>query len=139
MNSEYRIGLTQAKDKAKALAKQLKGGEVLALIGPLGSGKTTFTQALGQALKIRHKILSPTFVLMQEYPGRLLVGKKSRVTLLHLDLYRTGTLRDIVSLGLMQAWQRPDTVCIIEWADKIKKHLPPGTIYIYLTRDVSTP
>ncbi len=123
------IPLTEAKQAAQKLAKTLKGGETIALIGQLGSGKTTFTQALGEALGIRKKILSPTFVLMQRYPV-----PGTSLFFYHLDLYRTKGWADIVAVGLPEIWTRPDTITIIEWADKIRSRLPAETPYIYLKR-----
>ncbi len=129
MVRKLNIDLAKAEQAARKLAPELTGGETLALIGRLGSGKTTFTQALGKALGIRQKILSPTFVLMQEYP---VPGTK--LFLYHLDLYRTVSWADLEAIGLPQIWRRPDTITIIEWADKIQRHLPEKTLYIYLKR-----
>jgi len=109
---------------ATDLASKLKGGEIFALVGPLGSGKTTFVQALGRELKIRNKITSPTFILLQAFPFKL--KTKKSVWLYHLDLYRTKNFREVKSLGFLEVWGRPDTVTLIEWADKIKKYLPRG-------------
>lgn len=104
----------------------LKGGEILALVGPLGSGKTTFVKALGKALKIKHKITSPTFTLIHIFSANLPLTKKP-VYFYHLDLYRTKNFREIKTLGLEEFWNKPETVTVIEWADKIKNHLPPKT------------
>jgi tRNA threonylcarbamoyladenosine biosynthesis protein TsaE len=132
----YDIVLSLARTEAEKLAMQLRGGEILALIGPLGAGKTTFTQALGQALGVKEKILSPTFIVMQEFPTKLKSPSNQPVTLIHLDLYRTEKFKEIETLGLTQAWGQPNTITIIEWADKIRSYLPKNTIYIHLTRDL---
>ena len=124
----YTLTVKQAADLSKQLAPKLKGGELLALSGTLGSGKTTFTQALGKLLKVKHKITSPTFTLMRQYPGRLSNGKQ--IHLLHLDLYRTKNFKDVKALGLTELWQDPCTITVIEWADKIKKYLPKKAIKI---------
>ena len=128
MKTKYEIKLNDIKTLAKDLAKTLKGGEILALNGPLGSGKTTFTQALGRELKIKHKITSPTFALLHSFPAKLKFGKK--IMLHHLDLYRTKNFRECKALGLTEFWGQPQTVTVIEWADKIYKHLPKKTITI---------
>ena len=137
MKTAYRLGLTEVKGFAQTLAPELRGGETLALMGELGSGKTTFTQALGKALGVRQNILSPTFIVLQEF----LTAKKTPggqpVYLVHLDLYRTKNFSEVAALGLDQLWHQPQTITVIEWADKIKQQLPPRTIAIYLTRDVS--
>jgi len=122
MGTLYTTTLDQIPGLAMALAGKLKGGEIFALIGSLGSGKTTFAQALGRELKIRQKITSPTFILLQAFPFKL--KHRKEVWFYHLDLYRTKNFKEVKALGLLEVWGRPDTVTLIEWADKIKKHLP---------------
>ena len=136
MRTQHRVGLTKVKTFAQTLAKQLNGGEILALIGPLGSGKTTFTQALGQALGVKENILSPTFILMHEFATKKKNAEKQILHLIHLDLYRTADFKEIKALGLTESWGQPNTITVIEWADKIKNKLPARTIYIHLHRDV---
>ncbi|HVY68141.1 MAG TPA: tRNA (adenosine(37)-N6)-threonylcarbamoyltransferase complex ATPase subunit type 1 TsaE [Patescibacteria group bacterium] len=128
MNRALTTDLNFQAGLARQLALRLKGGEVLALSGPLGSGKTTFARQLARSLKIRHQVASPTFVLMNRYEGRLKTGR--RIQLYHLDLYRTKSFREIRALGLPEIWGRPDTITVIEWADKIKRQLPKKTIHI---------
>ena len=107
------------------VVKKLKGGEIFALVGTLGAGKTTFVKAVGKELKIRKKITSPTFVLLNEYPAKLKNNKK--ILLYHLDLYRIQNFKEAAALGLHEFWGKPGTVTFIEWADKITKHLPKKT------------
>jgi tRNA threonylcarbamoyladenosine biosynthesis protein TsaE len=126
MSKNYTLNLKAIPQISKNIAGKLKGGEVLGLIGPLGSGKTTFTQALAKQLKVKHRVTSPTFIIMNIFPA-VLPHNKKRVSLLHLDLYRTRGIREIDALGLSQIWGRPDTVTVIEWANKIKKFLPEKT------------
>ena len=111
---------------AKKVATSLKGGEIFALVGTLGAGKTTFVQALGKELKLKHKITSPTFTLMHNFEVKI-PDLQNKVFLYHLDLYRTKNFKEVRALGLTETWGRPDTITIIEWADKIKKHLPIKT------------
>jgi tRNA threonylcarbamoyladenosine biosynthesis protein TsaE len=129
-SKKIRIPLTQAEDYARELAGKIHGGEVIALIGDLGSGKTTFTKALGEELGIKQSISSPTFVMMQEF-----FIPKRNLYLYHLDLYRTKNFNEVESLGITQWWTRPETVTVIEWADKIIDKLPQGAQIIYLYRD----
>lgn len=132
MQKNTHIRLSQIPSYAKTFGKKLKGGEVLALIGPLGSGKTTFTKTLAKQLKVKQPVTSPTFVLMHVFPARF--GGKPGM-LYHLDLYRTKNFRETAALGLTEVWGRPDVVTVIEWADKIEKHLPKKTIYLYFEHD----
>lgn len=137
-NSTLIIPLSKVEQAAKKIAKNLVGGEILALTGELGSGKTTFVKALGKALKVKQTIPSPTFVIMQEFktgaPAKTVPGKK--LILYHLDLYRTKNFSEVKALGITQWWGHPETVTAIEWAEKIKSRLPKNTIYIQLQRDV---
>ena len=124
-----KLPLSQAQSYARQLAKTIRGGEVIGLIGELGSGKTTFTKALGAALGIQQNISSPTFVLMQQFLT------KAGLHFYHLDLYRVQNFADLQSLGITEWWGRPETVTVIEWADKLQSQLPKNTKLIYLYRD----
>lgn len=124
------LSLTDIPAAAKAIAAQLQGGEILALIGPLGSGKTAFTKQLAKHLKIKNRITSPTFVLMQSFLGKLPKNKKT-VLLMHLDLYRTKSWKEIAPLGITELWRRKNSVTVIEWADKIKNRLPKNSRLLY--------
>ena len=127
----YRIHVGQAKKLAEKLAKSARGSEILALVGPLGSGKTTFAKHFGKALGVKNAIASPTFVIMQEHPVELKRKDRRPLFFYHLDMYRAFSPEDVAALGLEQIWGRPDTVTVIEWADKIKNLLPAQTTFIY--------
>lgn len=99
------------------LAKGLSRGDVIALYGDLGSGKTTFTKGVGQGLGVKDSrhINSPTFVLIKEYKGR--------IPLYHLDLYRLDNLKDVEDIAV-EEYIYGDGVAVIEWAEKIERILP---------------
>ncbi len=124
-----KIPLSQAESAARQIAKKIKGGEIYGLIGSLGSGKTTFTKALGKALGIRQTISSPTFIMMQQFEM-----PDSRF-FYHLDLYRVKNFQEVKGLGITEWWGHPKTITVIEWADKILPDLPKNTNLIYLHRD----
>jgi tRNA threonylcarbamoyladenosine biosynthesis protein TsaE len=128
---EIKVPLSKAVVTAEKMARTIKGGEVFALIGELGAGKTTFTKALGKALGVTRNIPSPTFVMIQEFP----IPKSKPKFLYHLDLYRTKNFTEVESLGITQWWGHPETITVIEWADKILKNLPANTTIIHLYRD----
>jgi tRNA threonylcarbamoyladenosine biosynthesis protein TsaE len=128
MKSVFTTSLKDLPSLAKTLAKQLKGGETLALMGNLGAGKTTFTQELAKQLRVKGRVLSPTFVLMNLFKAKLKNGKI--VTLYHLDLYRIKNFKEVKALGLPEFWGQKNSLTIIEWADRIKKFLPKNAIYI---------
>ncbi len=120
---------------AKKYAKKLKGGEIIGLIGDLGTGKTIFTKGLAAGLGIKQTITSPTFVLMKVYPiqnskflPRRQAGKIQNF--IHIDAYRIKTEQDILSIGADEYFNRDNTIVLIEWADKIKKILPNSIKYI---------
>lgn len=111
---------------AAKIAKQLKTGGVVGLIGDLGAGKTTFSQGFAQALGIREKIISPTFILIRPHP---LPNREN--TLYHVDLYRLEGDINTKELGLEEVFQNTGgDFVLIEWADKILDKLPPKTLLI---------
>jgi len=108
---------------AKKFAKTLKGGEVIGLIGDLGTGKTIFAKGLAAGLGVKQPINSPTFVLMKVYKA----NRKNIKKLVHIDAYRLKKPQDILAIGFYDYLKKNDTVVIVEWADKIKKSLPNKT------------
>jgi len=101
----------------------LKGGDVVALIGDLGSGKTTLAQAIAQGLDVAGPVTSPTFSLIQEYSGR--------VPVYHIDPYRLVRPEEISELGL-DDYLHKDGVVVVEWADLIENLLPVERLEIWL-------
>ena len=93
----------------RLLGEECAGGEAFFLVGPLGSGKTCFTQGLAWGLGVEEYAHSPTFVLVTEYHGRL--------PLYHIDLYRIESIEEAMELGLDE-YLHGDGVCAIEWADR---------------------
>lgn len=105
------------------LGARLVAGSVVACTGELGAGKTCFLQGLARGLGVTGDVTSPTFVLVNYYRGRLPVY--------HLDAYRTGSLTELVDLGL-EEMLHGDGVTVIEWADKLLPLLPARTIHVHL-------
>ena len=95
------------------LGRQLGGGEVLAIVGPLGSGKTHLIKGIaeGAGAPDRSPVNSPTFVIVNEYPGRL--------DLYHIDAYRLESVDDFERLGFDDLCY-PESVVLIEWADRVE-------------------
>jgi len=100
----------------RRLGSQLKGGEVIAVCGPLGSGKTHLIKgiAVGAGAKDRRNVNSPTFVIVNEYAGRL--------DIYHIDAYRLNSVSEFEMLGF-DDFCYPRSVVLIEWADKIESAL----------------
>jgi tRNA threonylcarbamoyladenosine biosynthesis protein TsaE len=105
----------------EALGRTLRASDVVALYGELGAGKTCFVQGLVRGLEVSGHATSPTFVLVNEYRGRLRVH--------HVDAYRTASLTELIDLGLLDL-MGGDGVTLIEWADKAEGLLPPRTIRV---------
>lgn len=106
----------ETRKLGEKLSKKLKGGEIIGLIGNLGGGKTTLIKGVAKGLGIKKRILSPTFVLWRLYKTPR--GKRIKF-FCHIDLYRLNKPKDIISLGMEEYWWRKDSVCLIEWAEKI--------------------
>lgn len=107
-----------------AFGRAARGGEVIALMGTLGAGKTQFVKGLALGLDVPpEKVRSPTFILMQSYAGRLL--------LTHIDLYRLESYDEMCSLGLEEEIEDAG-LAAIEWADKGEAFLPPGRLKLSL-------
>ncbi|OLB36659.1 MAG: tRNA (adenosine(37)-N6)-threonylcarbamoyltransferase complex ATPase subunit type 1 TsaE [Candidatus Rokubacteria bacterium 13_2_20CM_2_64_8] len=103
------------------LGRTLGPSDVVGLIGELGAGKTCFVQGLTRGLGVTVHATSPTFVLVNEYRGRLPVH--------HVDAYRTTTVTELADLGLEEMIDG-DGVTVIEWAEKARPLLPARTIYV---------
>lgn len=110
---------SETRDVATELARDLKGGEILCLHGELGSGKTAFTSFLAQALGVKERVVSPTFVLLRSYDTQNDVVKK----LHHIDAYRLESFTDFQGLGV-EDLMADDAVIVIEWAEKVEAWLP---------------
>lgn len=105
------------------LGRELTTGAVVALTGALGAGKTCFIQGLVRGLGVAVRATSPTFVLINEYRGRLPVH--------HVDAYRTESLGELMDLGLPELFDE-EGVTVVEWADRLEPLLPPRTIRVHL-------
>lgn len=106
------------------IAAGLKGGEVLALFGGMGMGKTAFTRGLARGLGVSGGVSSPTFALVHEYSGR--------VPVYHFDMYRVSGWDDLYSTGFFD-YLESGGVVVIEWSENIENALPPGTVRIELS------
>jgi len=102
-----------------ALAAQLKPGDVIALTGGLGAGKTHFTIGLAGELGGNDEVTSPTFTLVHEY-------RSGRLPVFHFDFYRMESPEEVTAIG-WDEYLEAGGVCVVEWADKFPDLLPPGT------------
>ena len=112
---------------ARKFAQSISKGNVIALIGNLGTGKTTFTKGLAKALGILENVGSPTFKLVSEY-----VGTDS--VLYHIDAYRLEGSKDFLNIGGEEYLTTEDGITVIEWADIIGDILDDDVIQVKFTR-----
>src|SRR5471032_2989707 len=103
----------------EAWAAELTGGEIIALHGVLGAGKTQLVKGLARGLGYSGDVTSPTFTIVHEYRG-------GRLPLYHLDLYRLKSEGDGIDIGL-EEYLPSDGVTVIEWPDRLASILPPET------------
>ena len=121
---------TESPDETQALGekigKTLKRGDVIALIGDLGTGKTCLTQGIARGAGIASDeiVSSPSYILINEYNGT--------VPIYHIDLYRLENSEEIAELGLSE-YVEGDGICIIEWAERMAEALPDSCIKIHIT------
>lgn len=111
--------LAETMQIGQKIGAALKGGEVIALIGPLGSGKTHLIKGIAAGLGAAdsRRVTSPTFVLINEY-----TGPKMRLDVYHVDAYRLESVAEFEMLGFDDLC-RPDSVVLIEWADRVQSAL----------------
>jgi tRNA threonylcarbamoyladenosine biosynthesis protein TsaE len=114
------------RDLGRRLAGLLRAGDLVLLSGPLGAGKTTLTQGLGDGLKVRGPITSPTFVIARVHPS--LAGGPS---LVHADAYRLGGLDELDDLDL----DLQDAVTVVEWGGGIAEGLSEDRLEIVIERE----
>lgn len=119
----------QTLELGKNLARQLRGGEVIALTGELGAGKTTLVKGIAAGLGIKRPITSPTFLLLRVYRVR---EQKNIRQFIHVDAYRVKHPAELFDVGLDNYLGRPDTVTVIEWAERVRTLLPKRRIDIRL-------
>ncbi len=104
-----------------ALGALVEAGDVVALVGPLGAGKTELARGLARGLGIAGPIASPTFIIVAEHLGRL--------PLFHVDCYRLGGAADALAAGILDD-RSADGVTVIEWAERLGPALPAGRLEI---------
>ena len=112
----------------KLLGENAAPGEVYALIGDLGAGKTVFTKGFAQGLGIEEPVNSPTFTILQIY-------EEGRIPLYHFDVYRIEEPEEMEEVGFDE-YIDGDGVCLIEWAGRIGALLPPEVIVVRIEKNL---
>jgi len=124
----------------QTLAQHVRAGDILALHGELGAGKTQFVRGLAEGMAVTTAgLASPTFVMMHEYLPD--ADHPAAPVLIHLDAYRLKNLDDLESIGGSVLWNEDyagGAVVAIEWADRIAAHLGPDMLAIHFTHTGAT-
>jgi len=111
--------------EGEKLGRTLVPGDVIAYYGGLGAGKTAFTRGLALGLGINMSVSSPTFTIVNEYPGE--------IPLFHFDMYRLESEDELFDIGWDDYLER-NGVCAVEWSEKVPGAFPPETIIVKLER-----
>ena len=112
---------------AADLGSKAKGGEIYALTGDLGTGKTVFAKGMAEGLGIKEQVSSPTFTIVKSYHS-------GRMPLHHFDVYRIGDIDEMDETGYEDCFYG-DGVTVVEWAELIEDILPPDTVRILVEKD----
>jgi len=127
---ELRIATDAAmRDLGRELAARLRAGDLVILTGPLGAGKTTLVQGIGQGLGVRGPVTSPTFVIARVHPA--LTG--SGPSLLHADAYRLGTISEVDDLDLDA--DMASAVTVVEWGGGLAEGLAEDRLEVSIQPD----
>lgn len=121
---------TKSREETSALAEsfadKLNGGEVIALKGDIGVGKTVFTKGLAKGLGVSSNVTSPTFNIVRQYQGRL--------PLFHFDVYRISDIDEMFEIGF-EEYLDGEGVVVIEWPELIQELIPQDAIRVTIERE----
>lgn len=137
---EYRVtSLTaeQTREWGYRLGGRLRGGDVVALIGDLGAGKTAFAQGVGEVLGVIGHMTSPTFTLRHDYMGKL-SGTGVKISLVHMDLYRLQHPEEVEVIGIEDVLTE-NSVCLIEWPEIAEDYLPEDRLEVEIIGSGESP
>jgi len=119
----------ETKEFGHKLAEELNPGDILGLIGDLGTGKTALTRYIAEGLGITDRISSPTFTIVKEYLD-------NDTPLYHFDVYRVSDYDELFNIGfeeyLYGEGGHKKGISMVEWADLVKDDMPPETKYIFI-------
>lgn len=114
------------EEYGKQLAKELRGGTVLALFGGMGMGKTALVRGIAAGLGLSAEVSSPTFALVHDYGGR--------PPLVHFDMYRVTGWEDLYSTGFFD-YLDAGAILVVEWSENIESALPEDAIRLRISRE----
>ena len=112
----------ETKEFGLKIGQEAVPGQVIGLIGDLGTGKTTLTKYIARGLGVEENISSPTFMIVREYHG-------GRMPLYHFDVYRIGDPEELFDIGADEYFDG-DGLCVVEWANMVMPQLPEDSMFI---------
>lgn len=116
---------TETQQAGAELVKTLAPGSVVAMYGDLGAGKTAFVRGMTRGLGIDFPVSSPTFNVVNEYPGK--------VPMFHFDMYRLGSADELFDIGWDDYLERGG-ICAVEWSENVEEAFEPGTVKVTITK-----
>lgn len=115
----------ETQEAGEKLVQTLAPGSVVAMYGDLGAGKTAFVRGMTRGLGINFPVSSPTFNVVNEYPGK--------VPLFHFDMYRLGSADELFDIGWDDYLERGG-ICAVEWSENVEEAFEPGTVKVIITK-----
>ena len=119
----------ETEDAGERLAKCLHAGAVVALYGDLGAGKTAFVRGMARGLELREQVSSPTFTIVNEYPGT--------PALFHFDMYRLKNAEELYAIGWDDYLAR-DGIVVTEWTENVEEAIPADAVRVTIERTGDT-
>ena len=119
----------ETREVGRQIARDAQAGQVFALVGDLGVGKTVFTQGMAEGLGISEPVNSPTFTILQVYEG-------GQLPFYHFDVYRIEEPEEMEEIGYEDCFYG-NGICLVEWADLIRELMPEHTVTITIEKDLS--
>lgn len=121
----YTKNETETEEAGAAFAKQLKPGAVVAMYGDLGAGKTAFVRGMARGLGIDARVSSPTFTIVNEYPGE--------TELIHFDMYRLTSSDELFDIGWEDYISR-NAICAVEWSENVEDAFFGDEVKVIITK-----
>ena len=115
----------ETQEAGAELVKTLAPGSVVAMYGDLGAGKTAFVRGMTRGLGINFPVSSPTFNVVNEYPGE--------VPMFHFDMYRLGSADELFDIGWDDYLERGG-ICAVEWSENVEEAFEPGTVKVTISK-----
>lgn len=115
----------ETQEAGEKLVQTLAPGSVVAMYGDLGAGKTAFVRGMTRGLGINFPVSSPTFNVVNEYPGK--------VPLFHFDMYRLGSADELFDIGWDDYLERGG-ICAVEWSENVEEAFESGTVKVTITK-----